>query len=134
MFYSEILYLGSCTNPTSGKIFVPEIWTKMFSASQIAGIFNQSRINHWNGVIFCWYKFTQIKSWSENVWVGMVKNRFGQSGYGTLKLAVSQEWIDGINRFFACWCKCRKAKSYFTDFWVGMVKNGYGHLFSSWDS
>ena len=45
-------------------------------------------------------------------------------GHGTLKLAVSQEWIDGMNWFFAWWCKFRKAKSYFNGFWVGLVKNG----------
>ena len=27
--------------PIFGKIFVPEIWAKMFSASQIAGFFNE---------------------------------------------------------------------------------------------
>ena len=33
--------LCSCANPIFGKIFVPEIWTKIFSANQIAGFFNQ---------------------------------------------------------------------------------------------
>ena len=58
----------------------------------------------------------------------MVKNGRGQSGYGTLKLTVSQEWIDGMSWYFTCWCKFRKAKSYFNDFWVGMVRTGRGHL------
>ena len=42
-FYNENLYylLCSCTNPVFGKIFVPEIWVKMFLASQLAGFFNQ---------------------------------------------------------------------------------------------
>ena len=31
----------SCTNPIFAKMFVPEIWAKMFSANQIAGFFNQ---------------------------------------------------------------------------------------------
>ena len=31
----------SSTNPIFGKILVPEIWAKMFSANQIAGFFNQ---------------------------------------------------------------------------------------------
>ena len=41
LFYNENLHylLCSCTNPIFGKIFVPEIWTKMFSANQIAGFF-----------------------------------------------------------------------------------------------
>ena len=46
----------------------------------------------------------------------MARNGCGQSGHGTLKLAVSQEQIDGMNWFFAWWCKFRKAKSYFNDF------------------
>ena len=43
MFYNENLYylLCSCTNPIFRKIFVPEIWAKMFSANQIAQFFNQ---------------------------------------------------------------------------------------------
>ena len=43
LFCNENLYylLFSCTNPLFGKILVPEIWTKMFSANQIAGFFNQ---------------------------------------------------------------------------------------------
>ena len=43
LIYNESLYylLCSCTNPIIEKIFVPEIWAKMFSANQIAGLFNQ---------------------------------------------------------------------------------------------
>ena len=43
MIHNEDLYylLCSCTNPIFGKIFVPEILAKMFSANQIAGFFNQ---------------------------------------------------------------------------------------------
>ena len=52
----------------------------------------------------------------------------GQCGHRTLKLALSQEWIDGMKWFSACLCKFKKAKSYFNDFWVGLVKNGGGHL------
>ena len=33
--------LCSNANPIFGKIFIPEIWVKMFSANQIAGFFNQ---------------------------------------------------------------------------------------------
>ena len=46
LFYNENLYilLCCCTNPIFGKIFVPEIWAKMFSANQIAGFFNQPLI------------------------------------------------------------------------------------------
>ena len=43
LIYNENLYylLCFCTNPILGKIFVFEIWAKMFSVSQIAGFFNR---------------------------------------------------------------------------------------------
>ena len=43
LLYNEYVYylLCSCTNSMFGKILVLEIWTKMFSANQIAGFFNQ---------------------------------------------------------------------------------------------
>ena len=43
LLYNENLYylLCSCTDPIFGKISGPEIWSKMFSANQIAGFFNQ---------------------------------------------------------------------------------------------
>ena len=43
LIYNKNLYylLCSCTNPIFGKVFVPKIWAKMFSANQIAGFFNQ---------------------------------------------------------------------------------------------
>ena len=34
--------------------------------------------------------------------MSMVKNECGQSGHGTLKLTVSEDWMDGMNWFFAC--------------------------------
>ena len=64
-------------------------------------------------------------------WVGVVKNRCGQSGHRNLKLTVSQDWIERINWFFACRSKLQKAKSYFNYFWVAVVK--YLRPFSSWD-
>ena len=47
----------------------------------------------------------QIKLRLKFFGVGMVKNGFcqngfGQSGDGTLKLTVSEEWTDGITDFF----------------------------------
>ena len=39
----------------------------------------------------------EIKSWLKNIGVGMVKNGCGHSGPSKLKLAVSQEGINGIN-------------------------------------
>ena len=58
----------------------------------------------------------------------MVRNECNQSGHGSLKLNVSQDWIDEMNWYFACWWKSGKAKSYFNDFWVDVVKNRHGHL------
>ena len=88
-----------------------------------------SRTNQWNSLIFCMLIQIHInQKLSQNFWMGMVRNGYCQSGHGTLKLAVLQEWIDGMNLFFACWCNFRKAKSYFNDFWVGLVKNGCDHL------
>ena len=55
----------------------------------------------------------------------MVKNGCGFFGLGTLKSAVSQEWIDEISWFFACWYKFRKAESSFDNYWVGIVKDGW---------
>ena len=52
-----------------------------------------------------------------------IKNGCGQSGHGTLKLAVFSMLF-----FFACCCKFRKGKSWFNDFWVGLVKDGIGLL------
>ena len=57
----------------------------------------------------------------------VMKNGRGLLGLGTLKSAVSQEWIDELGWFFACWYKFMKAKSYlaFYNYWVGVVKNGW---------
>ena len=117
MFYNKNVYYLLCffTNPVFGKIVVPEIWAKMFSANKIAGflIRHISRTNQWNSLIFCMLIQIQIKSWSKKFWIGVARNGCGQSGQATLKLAVSKELIDGMNWFFAWWCKFRKAKSYF---------------------
>ena len=58
--------------------------------------------------------------------VGMVQNGRGQSCDGALKLAASEKWINGINRFFACWYRFTKIKSWSKLFWVGVVKNERG--------
>ena len=56
----------------------------------------------------------------------VMKNGHGLLGLGTLKFAVSQEWINELGWFFACWYKFMKAKSYFNNYWVGVVKIGRG--------
>ena len=48
----------------------------------------------------CWYKFMVIKSWLNNIVVGMFKNRCGYSNHRTPKLAVSHEGINRMNWFF----------------------------------
>ena len=45
-------------------------------------------------------------------------------GRNLLKLAVSYEWINGMNWFFLCWYKFKKAESYFNNFCMGVVKSG----------
>ena len=57
-----------------------------------------------------------------------IYNGCGHSDQKTLKLALSQEEIDGINYFFACWYKFTKTKNYFNDYCIGMFKNGHGFL------
>ena len=53
--------------------------------------------------------------------VGMVRDGCSQPCHRTLKLTVSQEWVDGLNKF-------RKAESNFNDFWVDVVKIGRDYL------
>ena len=93
------------------------IWPVEWWDSKIDSIW---RMNKWNNLIFG--MLMQI------YWMGMVKNGCGQSGHGTLKLTVSQNWTDEITWFFACYYKCRKAESWFNHFWVCLVKDGSGFL------
>ena len=58
----------------------------------------------------------------------MVKNGYGQSDHGTLKLTVFQKWTDKITDFLHAGRNSKKTKSWFNDFWVGVVKNGQGML------
>ena len=56
----------------------------------------------------------------------VVKNGHGFFGLGTLKSALSQDWIDEMSWFFECWYKLRKVNSGFDNYWQGIVKNGWG--------
>ena len=56
----------------------------------------------------------------------MSKNWFDQSSLWTLKLTISQEWTDGINRFFTCWYKFMQIKRWLKIFGEGLVKSGCG--------
>ena len=65
--------------------------------------------------------------------MGLVRSGCVHSSNRTLKLSVSEEWIDGINWFFTCWCKSRKAKSHFNRFLDGCGQK-WARPFRSWDS
>ena len=57
-----------------------------------------SKIELTNGInlfFAYWYNFMKINL--KILGVGMVRNGFDKSSYGTLKLTVSEEWTDGIN-------------------------------------
>ena len=45
------------------------------------------------------YKFGKAKSYPRNFWDATVKNGCGYLGHGTLDLAASKKWVDGINWF-----------------------------------
>ena len=71
------------------------IWAKMFSANQIAGLFNQPYLQN-KGMKLCDFLHVNTNSHKfkvdEKTFVlGMFKNGRGQSGHRTQKLAVSQE-------------------------------------------
>ena len=93
----------------------------MLSANQMAAFLYVNHISgtiRWNSLIFC--MLIQIHGklkiyWKS--WANMVKSGCCHSCHRTLRLAVTEEWIDGINWFFACWCKFRKGKSYFNRLW-----------------
>ena len=50
-----------------------------------------------------WCRFTEIKSWLENIGIAVIKNGCGYFGLRTLKLALSQEGITGVSWFLVCW-------------------------------
>ena len=51
-----------------------------------------------NWFFTCWYSFTPTKKWLKICGASMVKNGCSQFGDGTLKLTVSEEWVDGIHK------------------------------------
>ena len=91
------------------------------------------RTNQWNSLRFGMLIQIHIwtKSWSKGFWMVMVKNGHGQSGHRTLKLTVSQEWIDEITNFLHDGANSGKLKL------ISMILGGLGQkwawLFSSWD-
>ena len=61
----------------------------------------------------------------ENFWMGMFKNGCGQSGHRTLKLTVSQKWVDGINWFFP---RCTNSGMLIQWFLGGNGQNGHKNM------
>ena len=53
----------------------------------------------------------QIKMWLGFFGVGMIKNGCSQSGDGTLKLTVSEEWTGGITTFLHVGTGSKKLKA-----------------------
>ena len=80
---------------------VPKIWAKMFLANLIRGFLNQLYL--WSKILkepdflhvdtYLWKLKVDCKIWR----LGIVKKGCGYSGLRTLKLAVSQEEINGID-------------------------------------
>ena len=104
LLYNENLYCLLCcwTNLIFWKIFVPDIWAKMFSASQIAGFFNLPYIQNKS---LKWPDFLHVDTNSHKLKLdqkvlGCAWSEMGQSVHRTLTLTVFQEGIDGINWFF----------------------------------
>ena len=62
----------------------------------------------------------------ENFLNGHGQKWCGQSGYGTRKLTLSQEWTDGINWFFCRQVQIHENQKSIEVFWLGMVRNGCG--------
>ena len=58
--------------------------------------------------------------------MGIVKNKCDQSGDGTLKLTVSEEWTDGITNSLHVDSDSQKLKTDNNFFWVGIDKSGCG--------
>ena len=97
MIYNENLFylLCSCANAIFGKIFVPEIYAKMFSANQIAGHFNQPYLQKKSVKL---PDFLHVDTNSHKLKVdqkmlgwALSEDGCGQPGHRTLKLTVSQE-------------------------------------------
>ena len=57
--------------------------------------------------------------------MAVVQYGCGLFDLGTLKSALSQEWIDDMSWFFPCWYKFREAKSYCDNYLVGLAKKGW---------
>ena len=77
------------------------MWSVLSQDSEIGCI---SRMNWWNELIFCMLvQLRKAKSYLNDFWVGMIRNRHGHLVLETQKSAVSKEWVHEFSWFFACW-------------------------------
>ena len=102
----------------------PKICAKMFSANQIAGLFDQPFIFPEQISEIAWVFYMLIRVHIDQKLIKKILGGHGQKevwpGHETLKSTVSRKWTDGVNRFLCMLCKFRKAKSWFSNFWVGI--------------
>ena len=95
-------------------------WSKMSAVNLVDGLFWGMELTvseEWadgiNWFFACWYKFMQIKRCLKIFGVGMVKNRCGQSGDGTLKWTVSKKWITHFLHVDTDWQKLKADQIFF---------------------
>ena len=96
---TQILYWEKSCSWDMGQNTLSQSHRKIFEST-----ISSEQIDKIASFFVYWYKL-KAKSWSKSFWLSMVKNGCGQYGLWTLKLTVTQEWIDGINWFFGCWNK-----------------------------
>ena len=75
-----------------------------------------------NWFLVCWQKFRNTKSYNNNFWMVVIKNRLDLLGLRTLKSARMKLWI-GLIFCMLIQILFMKAKSYFNNYWVGVDKN-----------
>ena len=90
-----------------------------------------SRKNWLDWFFACCYNSQQIRRWLKFLGVSMVKNGCCQSGDGTLKLTVSEEWTDGIYKLSFCMVRHdHKNKKLIKDFLGGHGQKWLGPVWS----
>ena len=70
----------------------------LFGLGAVKSALSQKWIDEMGWYFACWYKFRKAKSYSDNYWVGIVKNGWSFIDHGTLKSAVSHKWCDELSR------------------------------------
>ena len=86
--------------PCLGKFLFLRYGPKCYQPIRLQDIIinHISRKNQWSTLIFLHVDRSshRVKVDQKDFWMGMIKNACGQSDHGTLKLTVSEEWIDRI--------------------------------------